>query len=122
MGSHWVLFLLYLNIVRSWPEDDRLRPKYVAKYNLIVIIASRLDVRCELTVHNILYGGPGRSVGVATGYGLVGPGSNPGWDEIFCPSRPALASPQPTVKWVPALYTFIFPYNGLLWTRFQGLS
>jgi len=55
MGSHSVLFLLYLNIVLNWPEDGRSRPKYVAKYNLIVIIASCLDVCCLLTVHNILY-------------------------------------------------------------------
>ena len=30
------------------------------------------------------------SVGIATDYGLDGPGSNPGGDEIFRPSRPAL--------------------------------
>jgi len=35
-------------------------------------------------------GGPGSSVGIATDYGLDGPGSNPGGDMIFCPSRPAL--------------------------------
>jgi len=28
-------------------------------------------------------GGPGSSVGIATDYGLEGPGSNPGGDEIF---------------------------------------
>ena len=55
MGSHWVLFLLYLNIVLNWLEDGRLRPKHVAKYNLIVIIASCLDVCCVLTVRNTLY-------------------------------------------------------------------
>ena len=35
-------------------------------------------------------GGPGSVVGVATGYGLDGPGSNPGGCEIFrtCPDRP----------------------------------
>jgi len=33
---------------------------------------------------------PGSSVGIATDYGLDGPGSNPGGDEIFRPSRPAL--------------------------------
>ena len=43
MGSHWVLFLLYLNIVvLSWPEDGRSRPKHVAKHYLIVITASCL--------------------------------------------------------------------------------
>jgi len=49
------IFLLYLNIVLSWPEDGLLRPKHVAKYNLIVIIASCLDACCVWTVHNILY-------------------------------------------------------------------
>ena len=34
--------------------------------------------------------GPGSSVGIATDYGLVGPGSNPGGDEIFRPSEPTL--------------------------------
>ena len=29
---------------------------------------------------------PGTSVGIATDYGLDGPGSNPGGDEIFRPS------------------------------------
>jgi hypothetical protein len=47
--------------------------------------------------------GPGSSVGIATDYGLDGPGSNPGGKEIFRPSRPALESTQPPVKWVPGV-------------------
>ena len=47
--------------------------------------------------------GAGSSVGIATDYGLDGPGSNPGEDEIFRPSRPALGPTQPPVKWVPCL-------------------
>jgi len=39
--------------------------------------------------------------GIATEYGLDGPGSNPGGDEIFRPSRPVLGPTQPPVQWVP---------------------
>ena len=39
--------------------------------------------------------GPGSSVGIANDYGLDGPRSNPGGDEIFRPSRPALGSNHP---------------------------
>ena len=47
--------------------------------------------------------GPGSSVGIATDYGLDCPGSNPGGDEIFCPSRPALGPTEPAVQRVPGL-------------------
>jgi hypothetical protein len=43
------------------------------------------------------------AVGIATDYGLNGPGSNPGGDEIFRPSRPALGPTQPAVQWIPGL-------------------
>ena len=47
--------------------------------------------------------GPASSVGIASDYGLDGPGSNPGGDEIFRPPRPTLGPTQPPIKWVPGL-------------------
>jgi len=47
--------------------------------------------------------GPGSSVGIGTDYGLDGPGSIPGGDEVFRPSRPTLGPTQPPLKWVPRL-------------------
>ena len=52
---------------------------------------------------NVYNTGPGSSVGIATDYGLDGPGSNPGGDEIFRPSRPALGPTQPPVQWATGL-------------------
>ena len=41
------------------------------------------------------YCGPGSSVGIATDYGLDGPGIESWWGEIFRASRPALGPNQP---------------------------
>jgi len=56
--------------------------------------------------YRVTYGfmsGPGSSVGIATDYRLDVPESNPGGDEIFRSSRPALGPNQSPVKWVPDL-------------------
>jgi hypothetical protein len=48
--------------------------------------------------------GPGSSVGIATGYGLDGPGIESRWGRDFPHlSRPALGLTQPPVQWVPGL-------------------
>ena len=48
--------------------------------------------------------GLGSSISIMTDYGLGGSGSNPGGDEIFCQSRPALGPTQLPVKQVPGLF------------------
>jgi len=54
-------------------------------------------------IYIYVYNGSGSSVGIATDYGIDGPGSNPSEDDIFRQSRPALGPTQPSVKWVPGL-------------------
>jgi hypothetical protein len=50
-------------------------------------------------------GGRDSSVGIATRYGLDGPGIESRWGRDFSqPSRPALRPTQPPIQWVPGLF------------------
>ena len=60
-----------------------------------------------------LSSGPGSSVGIATAYGLDGPGIESRWGRNFPHlSRPALRPTQPPVQWLPGLSPGYLLYNG----------
>ena len=86
---------------KTWAKFH-LRPK-IRRISFIAPIFTKPTVT-ELHLVKTLLCGPGSSVSIATDYGLDGSGSNPGEDEIFRPSRPALGPTQPPVKCVPHLF------------------
>ena len=59
---------------------------------------------------------PGSSVGIATDYGLDGPGIESRWGEIFCPSRPALGPTQPPVTMGTGSFPGVKYSQGMLLT------
>jgi hypothetical protein len=65
--------------------------------------------------------GPGSSVGIATDYGLDVSGSNPGRDEIFCPSRPALGAHPASCKMGTVSFPGVKCGRGVLLTTHQIL-
>ena len=73
---------------------------YIMSFILPSFLPSFLFI---LPLYLSLHFGPGSSVGIATNYGLDGPGIESRWGEIFLPSRSPLRPSQPPVQWVPEL-------------------
>ena len=72
----------------------------VAKLFDIVLVLWHMII--EYLIQEIC--GPGSSVGIATAYGLDGPGIESRWGRDFPHlSRPTLRPTQPPVQWVPGL-------------------
>jgi hypothetical protein len=69
-----------------------------------VIITVRTINRLIFIAQIQCVGGPGSSVGIATGYGLDGSGMESRWGRDFPHLfRPSLGPNQPPVQWVPGL-------------------
>jgi len=58
----------------------------------------------DISMPSSIRSGPGSVVGIATGYGLDGPGTDSRWGRDFPHlSKRVLGSTQPPVQWVPDL-------------------
>ena len=95
----------YLITVLPLTPNQYVQPE--TKYWILYTIQIKLQYTYEINnFDQILYDscGPGSSAGIATGYGLDGPGieSRWRWDFPYL-SRPALGPTQPPVQWVECL-------------------
>ena len=112
--------LLLLNISAYCSPTDFIRPRSASKkrtfvgvaYNKVAVLDGFLFISVILETNGVssittsidVFCGPGSVVGIATGYGLDGPGIESQWGARF--SAPVQIGPgptQPPVQWVPGL-------------------
>jgi len=74
-----------------------------------------------ITIITIIICGPGSSVDIATDYGLDGPGSNPGGDEIFPPVQTGTGAHPGSCKMVTGSFPEVKCGRGVLLTTHPPL-
>ena len=87
LGLYYIL--MWHNSTTEWQVKNTTKRQW--------LLSSFTENYCQIMC------GPGSSVGIATDYGLDGPGSNSGGDEIFRSSRLALGPTRLPEKRVPSL-------------------
>ena len=77
-------------------------PVLVSKSVRVVLVIK--EEKSYIVFEQLVCVGRDSSVGIATRYGLDGPGIESRWGRDFpYPSRPALGPTQPPIQWVPSL-------------------
>ena len=91
---------VFIKVKICWLECSISKKHCIVIYNQLGSYYDSL-----LKLRQIICSHPGSAEGIATGYGLDGPGIESRWRRDFPHlSRPALGSTQHPVQWVPGLF------------------